>query len=156
MLFERQNYIGWERALYGCDQKRHLACSPVSITRRSSRFPPARTTAVAMKVDGYCGGRVNNSRNNTCERYKASSVRFTEFDLLTGAPIKPFLYSRSVVAQSKPFQAQRPLCRVNHNSAKTALPSCPHRCSRTNIITRGRKIPRRCSDGYRSSNVCID
>lgn len=41
--------------------------------------------------DGYCGGRVNSSRNNASERAKPSSVRINDFDLLTGSPIKPFL-----------------------------------------------------------------
>ena len=50
--------------------------------------------ALAMEVaqrGGYCGGRVNSSRNNACERSKPSSVRINDFDLLTGSPIKPFL-----------------------------------------------------------------
>jgi hypothetical protein len=70
------------------------ACRCVRTHRRSSCLPPARTAALAMEVtqrDGYCGGRVNSARNNASERSKPSSVRISDFDLLTGSPIKPFL-----------------------------------------------------------------
>lgn len=48
-------------------------------------------TVSATARDGYCGGRVNNFRNNASECSKPSSVRIKDFDLLTGSPIMPFL-----------------------------------------------------------------
>lgn len=85
--------------------------------------------------DGNTGCRVNSFRKSASDRRRPSSVSTSDFALFTGSPIRPFRCKRSVVAQSKPFQAQRSLCNVSHNSASTAssilsssisIPQCYH------------------------------
>jgi hypothetical protein len=74
------------------DRWRFFAWVEASSSPAWARRPKPRTIA-------HC------FRNNASERFRPSSVNTSDFDLLTGSPIRPFLRRRSVVAKSKSFQA---------------------------------------------------
>ena len=51
---------------------------------------------------------VNSFRNNASDSRRPSSVNTTDLALPTGSEINPFVWSRSIAAQSKDFQARIP------------------------------------------------
>ncbi len=65
--------------------------SPITARKWAGRYREEGEFGEAAQRDGYCGGRVNSSRNNASERSKPSLVRINDFDLLTRSPIMPFL-----------------------------------------------------------------
>ncbi|ACP25534.1 hypothetical protein NGR_c17700 [Sinorhizobium fredii NGR234] len=69
--------------------------------------------------------------------------------MFTGSQISPLSCNRSVVAQSNPFQAQRSLWSVSHNSASTASSILSSSISiLLSYHARDPQVPRPTSDGY--------
>lgn len=63
---------------------------------------------------------LNSSWNIRSPFSKPSAGSLTDFALPTGFEMRPWACSRSIAAQSKPFQAMPLDCRLSHKSARTA------------------------------------